>query len=51
MGKEITTTFISMPSLFSVKRGTIANNNRTTGGKPGQSWAPWKVLIGKLETI
>lgn len=51
MGKEITTTFISMPSLFSVKRGSIANNNRTTGGKPGQSWAPWKVLIGKLETI
>lgn len=51
MGKEIILIFISMLSLLSMKMGTIGNNNNTTGGKPGLSWTPWKVLVGKLETL
>lgn len=33
-----------MPSLFSMNKGTIGYNNRTTSGKPGLFW---KVLVGK----
>lgn len=42
MGKEIIIIFVSMPSACSMKGGTIGNNNRTTGGKPG--------LLGMVES-
>lgn len=54
LGKETTIIFISMPSLFNGKvggGGTTGNDSRATGRKPGLSWAPWKVLVGKLEAV
>lgn len=54
LGKETTIIFISMPFLFNGKvggGGTTGNDSRATGRKPGLSWAPWKVLVGKLETV
>lgn len=51
MGKEITVIVMSMPSIFNMKKGSIGNNSRAAGGKLGLSQAPWKVLLGKLETI